>query len=68
MSISSSLKLHHFQAFLIWWHSPFKQLKEQSNKIFLYRFFIDWPLQVPRNMTKKQFLFYQIRIVRIWNT
>ncbi len=24
MSVSSPLKLYHFQAFLIWWHSPFK--------------------------------------------
>ncbi len=27
MSISSPLKLYHFQAFLIWWHSPFNRRK-----------------------------------------
>jgi hypothetical protein len=30
MSISSPLNLYHFQAFLIWWHSPFKDLSQDK--------------------------------------
>ncbi len=49
MSISSPLKLYHFQALIIWWHSPFKISVLRSSERT-----VPFPMSSPRTLARTE--------------